>query len=138
MREIAEYLKANYYDKVCVSLPVPDVEAIQKALENHKEKVFVDIQDGVVRGAAIFLTLFDETYERLESCDIGNPEVLRKLLSERGQNIHFILICAEDMRIIMKNRHLLFNLKPKTLSWWNPTTTKLTKYTIDKESLCHR
>lgn len=127
MREIVDYLMDNYYSKYVGPRTdiVPSHKMLEEGLIKYADKVVI-VKDDRIRGVAIFVTLTDETMDLLESFDITQMDVLRSLLQEHGDNIHFVMLCADGRRTIMqgldyvKNKH-----HPKTISWWNPDLTKL-------------
>ena len=82
-------------------------------------------------GIGVFLTLNDETYKRLEMIDIRRIDVLQALALEVGRNVHFVLLVAKDLKTIMRGlRQVIRDFKPKTVSWWNPSFSKLHKYEV--------
>lgn len=133
MREIARYLKDNYYTKYagCPERLIPDEDTLVKALDLHEEKVVV-VRDGEdIKGVAVFLTLSDYSYSRIEALNVGDQDTLAALLTERGRNLHFILLTAENIRIILAGIRKAKALNPKTISWWNPEMTKLHRYNFE-------
>lgn len=133
MTEVARYLKDNYYTKYagCPKHLIPDQDTLVQALDLHKDKVVVVLEGTEIKGVAIFLTLSDETYSNLESYNVGDMEVLGKLLQEKGQNLHFIVLTANGLKTIIEGMNKTKKLKPKTISWWNPTMTHLHQYKLN-------
>lgn len=135
MYEIADYLLKNYYPKYTGNRKeiIPERELLVKALKIYKDKVIVIRKDGI-EGVGIYLTLNDETYSNIDKFDITEIAILSELLQEKGDNVHFILVAGsrvENMLLginIVKKRE-----RPKTISWWNPSMTKLHKYNLKKE-----
>ena len=125
MTRIAEYLMKEYYSKCPRAEFIPTEEVLERGLENHSEKVIV-IEDGEIKGVAVYLTLTDESYNKLEETDISNVDVLKTLISENGRNIHFILLAADSLKTIRLGlRKVMKNINPKTVSWFNPNTEML-------------
>ena len=127
---VGKYLMDNYYAKYKGKRPdvVPTMEQIDKALENHGDKILV-VWDEKIKGVGIFLTLSDETYAKLKELDITDITILAGLLLEYGPNIHFVLLCADGYRTIMTGLdQVRRKYHPKTISWWNPDLTKLHEY----------
>lgn len=130
MRTIAKYLIEHYYKQ-----SPPDEELLAKALDLHQDKVVVVHEGETIRGVAVFLTLTDETYKTIDSQKIQTVDVLSKLLQERGDNLHFILLTARGMSDILCGlRAVKAARHPKTISWWNPGMTHLHKY--PQEGVC--
>ena len=130
---IADYLYTHYYSHYRgKELIVPTHEQIGQALLNHPDK-FIIIQDGDIKGIAMFVMLTDKTYEGILELDIQDIEVLKSMAQENGRNMHFLLLAADGYRTMMKIRkYAKQQFNPKTFSWWNPTLTKLHRYNV-----CH-
>lgn len=127
MTEIGEWLMVNYYSKYIGTRTdiVPNEEMIDKALTQHQDKIVI-IKDDKIRGVAIFVSLSDNTFNLLKSFDITQFDVLQGLLQEHGPNLHFVLLCADGTKTIMRGLHHIEKTRnPKTISWWNPDLTKL-------------
>lgn len=133
MSLIAEYILNNYYAHYKGNDPIiPTKEQIDLALDNHPDKVVI-LRDKEIDGVAVFLTLSDETYASLGDFDIRKTEVLVELLHDKGRNIHFILLAAKDLRTIIKGlKSVIKTNNPETVSWWNPSFTKLHRYRINR------
>ena len=130
---IADYLMKNYYPR-CPKALVPTKEQINQAILNHPEKIIIVRNKGIVC-IAIFLTLSDSTYSQLERYDLRDVEVIKELCLETGNNLHFVLCAADGFKSIrIGMRRLIKNLKPKTVSWWNPEFNKLHRYEV---KTCH-
>ena len=112
---------------------IPTREVIEQALAQHADK-FVKV--GNIKGMAVFLTLTDETYERLEEFDISKVETLIPMAQERGENLHFVVVAADGLRTIRKGlRKVIRRLNPKTVSWWSPDFKRLHRFNL-RSSLC--
>lgn len=128
---IAQYLIDNYYahykgNRMDI---VPTEAQIKQAMLNHPEKIIV-VRDGSIRGIAIYLTLTDETYQRIETLDISQVDVVKALLLETGKNFHFVLVAADSYKTLRLIRSRALKLNPKTFSWWNPDFKRLHKYEV--------
>ena len=135
MKEIADYLLKNYYSKYKGPRKdiVPTKELLIKALDICREKVIVIQQDGI-QGVGIYCTLSDETYSNITKLDIAEVEVLTEMLREKGHNVHFFLVAGSDVKnILLGIRIAKEKENAKTISWWNPSMTKLHRYTVRKE-----
>lgn len=128
---ISQYLMREYYSKCQDKSLVPTEEQINNALINHPEKIII-VKDKEIRGIGVFFTLTDETYKRIEMIDIKRIDVLQALALENGRNVHFVLLVADCLNTILIMKQRTKNLKPKTVSWWNPSFNKLHRY-----NLCH-
>lgn len=131
MTKLARYLMTNYYAHYKGSRLgiIPDVETLERGLKNHPEKVVV-VEDGEIRGVAVFLTLTDETYQSLEEIDITDVEVLKRLIPECGKNVHFILLAADSLKTIRLGlRKTMRSINPKTVSWFSPDMKVLHRFT---------
>jgi len=132
MSDIAEFLITHYYSKYKGERKdiVPTLEQIEQGIANHPDK-FVIVADEKIRGVALFLTLSDETYKTLETFDITQVDVLKILLTEFGSNVHFVLLCADGVKTIVRGiKEVKRRVNPKTISWWNPDLSILHKYEI--------
>lgn len=132
MSEIGDYLMTQYYSKYHGPRNdvVPTIEQLEQGITNHPDK-FVIVRDDKIKGVAIFVTLCDETYAILQRIKIGDIEILKRLLREHGPNVHFILLCADGRKTILRGiDYVKRKVNPKTISWWNPDFTKLHKYTV--------
>jgi hypothetical protein len=129
MDEIIDYLMNNYYNVwPGRKEDIPTTDMIKAGLINHPEK-FIIIRDDKIKGVAIFLTLSDNTYNALGCIDIDNELALIQLFAEKGDNVHFLLLAADSQRTILRGvKEIKNRLHPKSISWWNPETTRLHKY----------
>lgn len=130
--DIADYLFENYYAhyKGNDDVVVPTVDQVNQAIELHPDK-FIVVRDAFdeICGIAVFVTLTDGTYDQLDQIDIRSVSNLAKLLQERGDNIHFLLLCATSAQVIMYGiRTIKEHLKPKTISWYSPDLSKFHSY----------
>ncbi len=124
MTDVAQFLMERYK-------PIPSVEVLEQAIFNHYDK-FIVVREKEIKGVAIYLLLTDESYEHLDTIDITNVEVVITLLGEKGRNLHFILLAASDMKTILTGlRQAVKLIKPKTVSWWDPTMSRLHKYIMN-------
>ena len=129
MQEIKDYLMRNYYSKTTKK---PNENDLLRALETYSDNVICIRKDGEIRGVAVFVTLSDRKYALLSVMDLKDIDTLLALLEEEGHNIHFILVCADSMRTILQGlRQVIRELKPKTVSWYNPDMTYLHQYNLN-------
>ena len=132
MSDIGDFLLHNYYSRYTGNDPrvFAGKEVMEEGLKNHPDKIVI-IRDDKIKGVAVFLTLSDETYERLNELDIEDVDILVRLLKEEGKNIHFILLAADCVRTILRGiLKAKQELEPKTISWWSPDLKKLHKYNL--------
>ena len=130
MSRVAEYLMTNYYAHYRGSRKdiIPDSDTLRLGLDNHPEKIIV-VEDGDIKGVAVFLTLTDRTYEDLENLDVTDVGIIKRLLSENGRNVHFILLAADSIGTILHGlRMTMRKIKPKTVSWFSPDMKVLHKF----------
>ena len=129
---ITKYLFDHYY----AHLPrnrmdlLPTQEQIDQALSNHPDKVIV-VGKRKIKGVGMFLKLTDKTYSFLHNINIQSIDVLQALALENGDNFHVVLIAADGYKTLRVMRKMVLKLNPKTISWWNPSFTKLHRY------VCH-
>lgn len=131
--EIVKYLMDNYYNKYygCPKDMIPDPILLFKALDLNKDRLIVIHKDNQIQGVAVFLTLSDTTFKVLEYLNLSDLETLTNLMREQGNNVHFILLTAKDAKTIRAGIKEVKKRKPKTISWFNPTMTKLHKYNLN-------
>ena len=129
---LARFLIDNYYSKYKEAQKYAVTEEmLATGLDIHKDKVVVIKDKDKILGAAIFLTLPDYIYEDIEKYDISNLDVVKFLLEQKGNNIHFILVAGEGIGNIKKGIAKVKELRPKSISWWNPTMTKLHRFNFN-------
>jgi hypothetical protein len=133
--EVAQYLIENYYSKYThpkLKMQVPDINALASSLHAYQDKVLVMANDGQIEGIAVYLTLTDKTYKALGTIDICDVDNLRDMLKEDGRHVHFILVTAKGIRIILQGLNVIKKTrKPKSISWWNPSMTRIHKYQMN-------
>lgn len=131
VKAITGYLMERYYPryKGKGKLSVPDENSLFTALDVHKDKIVVVHDDGDVCGVALFLTLTDVSYEKLESLDMEDLDVMAGLLDEKGPHIHFILLSSEGTKVILSGlKAVIKERDPKTISWWDPEHNRLHRF----------
>ena len=130
--QIVDYLMNNYYSYYKGKEDiVPTSEQIEAAVKNHPDKLVI-VQQGDIKGMAFFLTLTDETYQRLDTLDIKKVDILIPLLMENGKNIHFILLAADGIMTIMLGlKRVIQRTRAKTISWWEPDFSYLHRYNLN-------
>lgn len=132
MNAVASFLQKNYYTKYagCPAHLIPDNETLVRALDIHKDKLVV-LKDGAsIIGVAVFLKLTDESFDKIDDTDVGNEEILSRLLQENGSHLHFILVAGNGFENIRAGVRMIKPMNPKSVSWWNPTNTRLHKYLV--------
>ena len=133
MKDVVQYLMDNYYAKYDGFRKdvIPTVDELDRALCNYPDRLVV-VQDAMrINGVAIYLTLSDNTYNRLKDLDITQIDVIKELLPEDGDNIHFVLLCAGDFSSILKGlKETIKKRNPKTVSWFSPDLKQLHRYKV--------
>jgi hypothetical protein len=131
MVDVAKYLMAEYFAKLFPD-KAQDEQMLVTALNLHRDKVIVVHENGEITGAAVFLTLSDETFSRLKEFDLSSIPVLQELLKETGKNYHFILLTARNISdILIGKKVLLRERHPKTISWWTPDMKRFIKFSLN-------
>lgn len=128
MKQVADFLMRKYYTKGQIEEAV-----LTKLLDLNKDKVVVVNKGNQILVVAVFLTLTDETHAKV-SKDIKAFTVssLIEMLNEDGDNLHFILVAGQGVKNILAGMQAVKReRKPKTVSWWNPTSTKMHNYSIN-------
>ncbi len=129
MRDIVGYLVNNYYKKYS-SMYTPRMPEIEAMVNLCSDRTIV-IRNPEIKCVAIYLTLTDETFAELTVRNINNVSALSELLKERGNNFHFVLLAAEGLKYIIIGMNEVKKRKPTTVSWWNPSMTRLHKYHLN-------
>ena len=124
---ITKYLFDHYYSHSNRLDLIPTVEQVEQAIKNHPDKMIV-IGKKKIKGMCMFFRLTDKTYSFLHNIDIQKIEVLQALALENGPNFHGVLVAADGYKTLRLMHKQVMKLKPKTLSWWNPSFTKLHRY----------
>ena len=124
---ISKYLFDHYYAHSNRLDLIPTKEQIEQAIKNHPDKLIV-VGKRKIKGVCFFLTLTDKTYSFLHNIDIQRIDVLQALALENGKNLHGVLVSADSYKTLRIMYRMALKLKPKTLSWWNPSFTKLHRY----------
>jgi len=89
-------------------------------LKEYSDNLVV-LKDGEITGIAFYLRLEDKSLDDI--CkdktilqDVGNA---KRLIAERGRNIHFIRVFAKDYKIVLKGlKDAIKKENPKTISWY--------------------
>lgn len=124
---ISKYLFDHYYSHTNRLDIIPIPEQIEQAVRNHPDKIIV-VGKRKIKGIVMFLKLTDKTYSFLHNIDIQRIDVLQALALENGDNFHAVLIAADGYKTLRIMRNMALKLNPKTISWWNPSFTKLHRY----------
>lgn len=128
MTDVCDYLLANYYSKHPEF--TPSRADLMFALTRYAENVIVVRHNGDIKTVAIYLTLTDGTHDKLTKEAISDIQGLSALMKERGDNYHFILVCADRLKYIIQGMNQVKKRKPKMVSWYNPAMTRLHRYEI--------
>ncbi len=125
MTELADYLIRNYYGRY-KRIEQPSLEALEYCIKMRFDKIII-IQHEKIEGVAVYLTLSDETYKELKDMNFDHADA-DSLFAENGKNIHFIILAADNMHVILQGiKEVVRKEHPKTISWFNPEHTKLYK-----------
>lgn len=130
--EILDYVWMNYYGKI--NLPKDLKKRIRKdvlreSLMNLEDRMIIIRKDKEIALVAIYYTLSDESYAKLEEVDMTLEDVVRGLAYDHGNNIHFILVAGGGYATIrMGIEEVKRRCNPKTISWWSPDMKRLHKY----------
>jgi hypothetical protein len=120
----------NYYSKQ--SYPPPDEDQLYKALDLNQDKVVVVHEGDQLLGVAVFLTLTDETFDNIASIDMLNVNTLSRLLQEKGENIHFIMVTTKGIKNILAGlRAVVRERNAKSVSWFSPDMSRLHKHRLN-------
>lgn len=113
--KLADFILENYsaledYDRI----------KVETLLSVYKNNIIV-IEDGDIRGLAIYLKLTDETLLKVEKrvIDLTVPEVINECFKENGRNIHFFLLIADGYKTILKGIRSVVNQDVKSISWFS-------------------
>ena len=133
--EITEYLYNNY-PRFKSMFPKWKLLSI---LDKNMDKVAFIREDGKLKGAALFFKLTDST---LFGVDVGfislkDPEVVKKVIEENGENIHFIGVLADNMKTVLRGlKEVIKKENPKTVSWFKEDMNKVHFIKLRGQS-CH-
>lgn len=132
MTNLAQFFLDHYYSKYKSIEYIPTKDELVRILDLNDDKIVVVHKGMDILGAAIFLTLTDESYAKIKDITYFTVPVLISLLLEDGPNMHFIMVAGSGMKNIrdgvraaVKARH------PKTVSWWDPDNKRLHKYKLN-------
>lgn len=132
--EVANYVW-NDFPKVRL-IPFWQVLGI---IDRNQEKVVVIKDSSGIKGAAMFLTLTDESLTRilLKEINVFDEIDMQNLFKEDGDNIHFIFVLAENMKTVLKGlKKVIQDKNPYSVSWFNPELDfRLLKY---RRNVCHQ
>ena len=123
MLELCNYIFYNY----------PDLKnriarwQLLSLLDKNEDKIIIVKENGKFKGSALYVKLTDETLWKLEwgFIDIKNPDDIKQMLSEKGNNIHFLYVLADNFKTIRKGlREAIKKENPKNVSWYNEERIK--------------
>ena len=78
-------------------------------------------------GVIFFFRLTEESLESIKIHPeyLTYPNVLEKLMEEKGDNIHFVGLYTQGMKSIRNGmKELIEKESPKSVSWWNQEMNK--------------
>lgn len=132
---LANYVYKNYpaiRDKV-------EFWQLLSLLDRNEDKIVFIKEGNEFRGAAFYLRLCDDNFLKviMGEYDLSNPEHIHYLLTDKGDNIHFIY-CVGSMRPILKGlRKMIKYEKPMSVSWFKPDMEKIHIVQFErKDSVC--
>jgi len=136
VNQVARFLKERYEGYKDFS-----IDDLCKLVILLKDKIITIVGESGLIGVGIYLTLCDDTHEIIECIDVRNPNVVKELYSQEGKNVHFIIVCGNGTKNAFKYMRMCIRQTikiegAKTVSWWNPTMTKLHKYKANGGILC--
>ena len=120
MKEIVDFVYSKYPHFVA------SYEQLLNLFTIHKDKVICVREAGEIKGVGFFLRLSDESFNKLGTLDIFTVDVMRELLKENGDNIHFIQIAADSVKTLVRGLRLLREREhPASISGYHPDMKKL-------------
>lgn len=128
MNELTRFFIDEYFKKYKHIENIPEDDVVEKIIEMNIHRIITVKENDKYVGAALFLTLTDETYDRLEKLEICNEDVMTILMKEEGKNAHFIIVAGDGVRTLLKGLRKLEGYK--TASWWDPEMRRLHKYKL--------
>ena len=134
--KVINYILNNY----AVIKKTFNKEQVRKFWTVYKDKNIVISEENKIKGIGIYLRLDDETFNlvRLKEIFLNNPETLNFCACQNGQNIHFIMVIADNTKTILKGLKQIFKMENiKTISWFSPNMKQF--FMRKKERiLCHQ
>ena len=106
-------------------------------VDRHDNGLIYIKEDGKIVGAAVYVMVDDETLNKIEKFvyDVSHPEDVAEILKSKGDNLHFLSVAADNVRVILKGLKLTIKQRnPKTVSWLKPD---MTFHKIRGVNLCH-
>jgi len=127
MRDVCEFLMENYYSKYPIEGLTADI--LNQTLERFSNRLIVIHDRGRIVGVAVFVLLDDnQTWMVRDIKDIDIPRLV-DMLESCGENLHFLIVATKGYKIIREGlRVAVKKHNPRTISWWNPTTTRFHNY----------
>lgn len=135
MIELSKYIYENYpglKDKV-------QYWQLLSLLDKNEDKVVVVKENNNFKGAALYVRLTDETLWKLRYgfMRVDNAWDIQQMISEKGQNIHFLYLLADGTTTILKGlREVMRKENPKTISWFSPDMSKFNMWKGKVSLLC--
>jgi len=132
--EAVDFVFHNYSQ----SVPFFNKEDLKKLILSNENKVVIVKDGNRIAGVGFYYKLDNVTFKRIvnRDLDIGLTVTAYICLSQKGSNIHFILVVAKSMVNILKGlREVIKRENPKTISWFSPDMNKIF---IRRRILCHQ
>lgn len=121
---VAKYVWNNYPN---IKLKCEFWQLLSLLDRNQEKIVFVRDNERFI-GAAFYLKLSDENFLKVLSKkhDLTNPQNLKDLLNDGGNNIHFLYVVAENMKTVLKGiRKMIHHENPESVSWFKPSMDRV-------------
>ena len=122
-KELVDFVYDNY--------PVIQGQVTKEQVENlltiYDRQVIVVKDKEVIKGVGFYFKLSNRTLKevRNKTLDIGNPTNAVYCLKDNGRNIHFVLLVAKKVSVILKGlKEVIRREIPITVSWFSPDMTQ--------------
>lgn len=126
-KELARY----FYNGFILIQQKSSLQNTLKFVERNFSRIIYGKKDGKIFGAAAFLTLTTETFERLKrnEIDFQIPKHMEQGEKERGEHIHFFAVHTEGADMLRLGiKSIIKRKNPKSVSWTSPKDKKLCVY----------
>lgn len=117
MIDVAKYVYENYTE--LRKFPYWNVLSL---LDRNADKVICVRENGNIVGVGLYAKIKDDTLWKIKNgfLDISEPVILNQILSENGNNVHFIGVTANSYRTLSKGlKEVISREHPKTVSWFS-------------------
>lgn len=130
MHDIIVFLMTYYYDQY--KNIRPPYEVLSFALRAYPQKFVIMVDERRnIQGIAAYVTLDEETYRGLDSVDISDLRIMSRLIRQEGPHYHVVLLASVcGYRCIMEGIRIIKRRGAKSISWWNPSMTRLHNYSL--------